>query len=149
MREVDLVEHDEDRGSPAPRPVRRRPPWPWLAGGALVLVATLVMLQTAVDARRQLAEDRPVRTVLAIPAPVRALTALWKIDDAASYSAEVGDVLVGLAAGDGGLAVVGIDPATGARLWSVAVPTGDVPGARDGECAAVPGPDPIRPRSPA
>jgi len=145
MREVDLVEHDADPASAAaPWPVRRRPRWPWLAGGALALVATLVMLQTAVDARRQLDDDRGPRTVLAIPAPARALSALWKVDGAAHYSAEVGGILVGEAAGDGGPVVVGIDPTTGARLWSVAVPAGDVPGAGGGECAAVPGPDPTR-----
>ena len=146
MREVDLVEHDAVPGSSAPRPVRRRPPWPWLAGGALVLVATLVMLQTAVDARRSLAEDRPVRTVLAIPAPARALTALWKVDGAAQHSAEVGDVLVSLAAAEEGAAVVGIDPTTGARLWSVAVPVEGVAGADGGECAVVPGPAPASSR---
>ncbi|GIG22540.1 hypothetical protein Cch01nite_32640 [Cellulomonas chitinilytica] len=136
MREVDLDELEAPAAhGPAPRPARRRLSWRWTVTAAVVVVATLVMLQTAVDARRQLAEDHQPRAVRTVPPPERALAVLWKLDGAAARAVRVGTELVGATVEDGVVEVVGIDPATGARTWTVSAPT---PGGLDtdgAECA--------------
>ncbi|MGY4643860.1 outer membrane protein assembly factor BamB family protein [Cellulomonas sp. URHB0016] len=142
MHDVDLVETGApDAGSPAARTDAGRPSWRRIAAAAVAVLVALLMVQAAVGARAQHAEEGP-RAVHPVPAPERSLSVRWRIAGAgaAAGPVRVGSTLVGVTPGDDGRAqVVGLDPATGAPLWQVPV---DAPFDADGAgCAELDGPD--------
>lgn len=107
---------DQPTGDPAPAPVPRGRAW-WVT---LAVVVVLVVAQVVADAR-----DRArVAAASRVPGVVRALDGpadvRWRAAPGTrlAEAARVGEVVVApLVAADHGVALVGLDAATGATLW--------------------------------
>ncbi|ROS25848.1 PQQ-binding-like beta-propeller repeat protein [Cellulomonas sp. PhB150] len=127
LQQVELVEDGPLDVAPAgPRPSRRR--WAWATGGLVAVVGLLVGGQVALDARHVRHETRfdDVPGVL-LPLPQRP-SALWttKADGTELDGAtQVGRHLVAVTTSDEVFTVREIDRASGAAVWTTAVPVDD------------------------
>lgn len=122
-QQVDLQDADEV-GATAPRP-RRRLRW-WWALVPLVLVATLVGVQSVADERYRAAQDR----LGGLPGVVRPVSPTigvrWAPEDGSGgrffTGAQVGSAVVAVEhVQDGSHRLVALDELTGARRWSIPV----------------------------